>query len=143
MAAVNDGIDERLFEYLVHSIENTGFYRQLGIKVNKIGAGIAELMVVAGQEHSNPLGVAHGGFVMGLVDGAMGNAVRSTGIAAVTTAYSAQLLAAAPVGQKVVARGMVVKKGRNIIFASGEAFCGDDIICKCTGTFFKTGDINI
>lgn len=91
----NTGIEPQLFDYINHSINETPFYNLLGIKVYKLGPGLAELETVAESKHMNPLGAVHGGLYMSLADAAMGNAVRSLGIKGVTVDCSTAFIAAA------------------------------------------------
>lgn len=138
----NQGIDDVLFEYIVHSIEDTPFYQLLGLRVKRIGPGTAELEAVARLDHTNPLGAVHGGLYMSLLDAAMGNAVRSQGIKAVTVDMSTGFVAAAVIGAELIASGEVLEAGRNLIFARAEVRSGNRILADARGTFYRTGTID-
>ncbi|WP_054695653.1 PaaI family thioesterase [Syntrophomonas palmitatica] len=137
----NLGIDPRLFDYINHSINETPFYSLLGIKVNKLGPGMAELDTIAESKHSNPLGAVHGGLYMCIADAAMGNAVRSLGIKGVTADCSTAFIAAASNGDRIVARGQVLKAGRNLVFVRAEVYAGEKLVADSKGTFYRTGII--
>lgn len=139
----NADLEEKLFNYIKGSVDSTPFYNLLGIKLLKLGRGIAELSVTPEDQHSNPIGLIHGGLVMSLADAAMGNAIRSTGIKAVTVDCSTGFLSAAEVGETVVAKGKVLKVGRKIIFAEAKVWAGEKLLADARGTFYKTGEINI
>lgn len=136
---INNGLDERLFKYIVHSIETTPFYQLLGIRLNAVGPGNAEIGVLSNQKHSNPLGLIHGGLIMSLADAAMGNAIRSLGIKGVTVDCSTSFPAAAGMGSNLLARGEVLKAGRKMIFARAVVYEGDTVIGDAKATFFNTG----
>lgn len=135
----NMGIDTRLFDYIVHSINSTPFYHLLGLQVKKLGPGAAILEATARIDHTNPLGAVHGGLYMSLLDAAMGNAVRSLGIKAVTIDCSTGFIAAASIGELLVASGEVLKAGKSLVFARAEVRSENRILADARGTFFRTG----
>ena len=141
MSAVNDGLDKKLFEYLQKSIKNTPYYQMLGIELSALAPGRADIKVVAGQQHSNPMGLVHGGLISSLADAAMGNAIRSLGIKGVTVDMSIAFTASARMGDTIVARGKVLKSGKNMIFAEAEVYAGDVLIGHSKATFFRVGEI--
>jgi len=142
MDAENNGIDQKLFEYLQKSLKETEYYKLLEIELQLLAPGYAELRVVSGPQHTNPLGLIHGGLITSIVDAAMGNAIRSLGITGVTVDLSVALIATARVGDTVVARGKVLKSGRSMIFAEAEVHSGDTLLAHSKATFYKVSDIN-
>ncbi|MEN6350275.1 MAG: PaaI family thioesterase [Syntrophomonas sp.] len=142
MNAVNGGIDEKLFDYIVNSIKNTPYYQLLGIELTRLEAGNSELSVNITHQHTNPLGAIHGGLIMSLADAAMGNAIRSLGIKGVTVDCSTALIAAALEGEQVVARGRVLKAGKTMIFTEAHVWAGERLLSSAKGTFYKTGEMH-
>lgn len=139
----NTGIDQELFEYIIHSIQETPFYQLLGLQVIMLGPGMAELEVTARKEHTNPLGVVHGGLYMSILDAAMGNAVRSLGVKAVTVDLSTGFVAAAALGDQLIASGEVIKSGKSMLFARAQVASGNRIIADARGTFYRIGTIDL
>jgi len=137
----NRGIDPHLFEYIVHSINETPYYQLLGLQVTKLGPGVAELESMARPHHTNPLGSVHGGLYMSMLDAAMGNAVRSLGIKAVTVDLSTGFVAAAAIGEVLTAAGEVIRSGNNLIFARAQVTSGKRILADARGTFYRIGSI--
>ncbi|MDD3365270.1 MAG: PaaI family thioesterase [Syntrophomonas sp.] len=142
MDAVNAGLDEKLFAYLQESIKETAYYKLLGVKLQMLAPGYAEIRVVSNQEHTNPIGLIHGGLIMSIVDAAMGNAIRSLGIKGATVDISTSLTSAARLGDTIVARGKVLKAGKNLIFTEGQVYVGDKLIGDSKATFYKISDLN-
>jgi acyl-CoA thioesterase len=140
---VNQGLEENLFNYLVHSIETTPYYQLLGVKVRLLASGSAELELGVSGQHTNPLGAVHGGLYMSLVDAAMGNAIRSLGIKAVTVDCTTSMIAGASVGETIKARGTLEKVGKNLIFASALVTTGEKLLASARGTFYRVGLIEI
>ncbi len=143
MQTINQGLEEELFNYLVHSIEDTPYYQLLGVEVRLLASGSAELEVEVSQQHTNPLGAVHGGLYMSLADAAMGNAIRSLGIKAVTVDCTTSMIAAASIGEVIKAQGSLEKVGKNLIFASARVTAGEKILASSRGTFYRVGLIEI
>jgi uncharacterized protein (TIGR00369 family) len=139
--AINAGLDGKLFNYLQKSIKETAYYKLLGIELQELAPGSAEFRVAAGQEHTNPMGLIHGGLMTSIVDAAMGNAVRSLGIKGVTADMSIALMAAARPGDTIIARGKVLKSGKNLIFTEALVYVGETLAGHSKATFFKISDI--
>ncbi|NLB88907.1 MAG: PaaI family thioesterase [Syntrophomonadaceae bacterium] len=139
--AVNKGIETWLFETMEKSIKETPFYKLLGVELVELGPGEAVLKVFPTAEHTNPLGMIHGGLLMSIADAAMGNAVRSLGSRGVTVDMSTSFLSSAMIGQEIIARGKVLKAGRNLFFVEATVTSNEKLLVKCTGTFFKTGEM--
>ncbi len=142
MEIKNLGIDERLFNKISGIAQKMPFYNLLGIRSTAFGPGFAELKVSTRAEHANHLDMGHGGLLLSLADGAMGNAIRSLGILATTVDFSTALMSPAPLGQDILARGQVIKAGKNLIFARAQVYAGDKQLVETRGTFFRMGTID-
>lgn len=143
MSVINDGIDQNLFDYLIQSVSSTPYYRLLGINLTLLGPGKAELEVQAEKQHTNPMGMVHGGLIMSIADAAMGNAIRSLGLIGVTVDCSVSFPGAARLGEKVTARGKVIKAGKNLLFAEATVWAQDRILGHSKSTFYNTGRIEL
>lgn len=142
MLVENHGIDKALFSYITESVHQTPYYRLLGVQVKSLGPGWAEIHVALSHEHTNPLGLIHGGVIMSAADAAMGNAIRSLGIKGVTVDCSTSFLSTAKLGEPLVARGTVVKAGQKLVFARCEVFSRERIIADVKSTFAHMGEID-
>lgn len=140
---VNQGLDERLFNYIVNANQAAPYYQMLGIKTRVLSPGYAELVVWADTRHTNPVGRVHGGLVASLADAAMTNAVRSLGYKCVTVEYSVSLMAAPTLDQELVGQGRVVKSGRNLFFVESLVLSADKPVAQAKGVFFNTGLVDI
>lgn len=138
----NLGIEKSLFEYICSSVEHTPFYQLMGIRVSALGPGEAEVILESSFQHTNPLGLMHGGVLMSVADAAMGNAIRSLGIKGVTADCSTSFMAAAPLEGMLLARGKVIKAGKRLIFARAEVFSDGKIVADVKGTFANVGTID-
>ncbi len=143
MESKNLGIEDKLFNYIIGTGEEMPFYNLLGVRISAVGPGYAELSVTTRREHANPLGTVHGGLLLTMADGSMGNAIRSLGMIGITVDFSTAMIAPAPFGEEIVAQGRVLKAGRNMIFAESKVYAGDKLLADTRGTFYRTTDINI
>lgn len=142
MDAINAGLDQKLFEYLQNSIKDTAYYKLLDIKLHKLAPGSAEIIVVAGSQHTNPMGLIHGGLITSIADAAMGNAIRSLGIVGVTVDLSTAFTASARLGDTITAQGRVLKSGKTMIFAEAEVYAGENLVGHSKATFCKISDLH-
>ncbi|MGB4703093.1 MAG: PaaI family thioesterase [Syntrophomonadaceae bacterium] len=140
--AANLGIDPALFAYICQSVENTPFYKLIGIQLTALGPGEAEIQLKAAPQHTNPLGLLHGGVLMSIADAAMGNAIRSLGIKGVTADCSISFLASASLDGLLLAKGKVVKAGKRLVFARAEVLSDGQIVADVKGTFANVGTID-
>ncbi|NLX88278.1 MAG: PaaI family thioesterase [Syntrophomonadaceae bacterium] len=141
VAAVNGGIDQRLFDYLLHSLGKTPYYHLLGLKLVRLSPGQSEFEVLTEEKHCNPLGLLHGGLIMSIADAAMGNAIRSLGITGVTVDISVAMIAAVPHGSVLQAIGKVRKAGKTVIFTDAEVWCENRLVGQAKGTFVNHGPV--
>lgn len=139
----NMGIEQSLFEYICHSVENTPFYQLVGIRLSALGVGQAEFKLIASHQHTNPMGLLHGGVLMSLADAAMGNAIRSMGIRGVTADCSTAFVAAASIKGELLAQGKVVKAGKRLVYTRAEVYCDGKIVADAKGTFANIGTIDL
>lgn len=105
------------------SIRPTPFGELLGLEILEAEDGVASVRLALDERVRNRRGVAHGGAVASLLDSALGAAV----ISAIeprewcgTLQLSIQYVAPARRGP-LTAAGRVVRRGRRVAFAEGEA----------------------
>jgi acyl-CoA thioesterase len=137
----NEGIENKLFQAIVDSLLVAPYYKLMCIELQGLGPGYACLIARPNENHANPLGLVHGGLVMSLADAAMGNAIRSTGIKAVTTDCTVNFFRPAPFGRELTGKGMVEKAGSRIVFTRAELKSGDTVIAQASGTFTVVGKV--
>ncbi|MET0368323.1 MAG: PaaI family thioesterase [Methylobacterium sp.] len=95
------------------------FVRFCGIEALDVTEGRTRLRLVMRPEHSNNLGIAHGGIVCTLLDVAMGTAARLTaGCPVVTLDMQTRFLN--PGRGTLEAVGRVTRGGRSILFCEAE-----------------------
>lgn len=113
------------------------FIAHLGLVTEALGEGSARLALPLEPHMSNSFGTAHGGVIMTLLDVALCTAARtlhpdSTGV--MTIDMSTNFIAAGT-GPRLIAEARVLKNGRSIIFAEGEARNEDgSLVAKAIGT---------
>ncbi len=100
-------------------------------------AGTIEVAFAATDAFLNPVGVVQGGFLAAMLDDTLGPALVATlgpGQFAPTTDLHVQFLRPARPG-RLVGRGRVVRRGRDVAFLAGELVDGDgNVVAVATAT---------
>ena len=121
------------------------FVEQLGLTLQAIGDGQAELRLTVSEQHLNSWRVAHGGVVMTLLDVAMAHAARSVnrqqsggvtdlGPGVVTVEMKTSFMR--PGEGELRAVGRLLHRSTTMAFCEGSVFgAGDQLCAHATGTF--------
>lgn len=102
--------------------------KTLGAELVNVGAGTAEIALRPAPAVSQQHGFVHAGAVSAIADTAAGYAalgLMPPGAGVLTTEFKINLLAPA-VGDRIIARGRVVKAGRTLTLAQTEVFAETD-----------------
>ena len=106
------------------SFAKQGLMSTLGAMLGSVGPGLVEISVRPGPAISQQHGFVHAGAVSAIADTAAGYAaltLMAPGRGVLTTEFKINLLAPAQ-GDRIVARGRVVKAGRTLTIAQTEVF---------------------
>lgn len=125
-----------------------GFHREVGFTIDpaQSGNGVCVVSGIVEPRHLNINQVVHGGVYSTALDTAMGAAVVSLltedEVTATTSLY-VDFLRPARLGQRLVARGEVVRRGRHLAFVRGTLHDGDALLLGSgSGTWYiwSSGD---
>ena len=111
-------------ERIRSSFARQGLMRTLGATLGSIAPGLVEIAIRPAPAISQQHGFVHAGAVSAIADSAAGYAALSlmpSGTGVLTTEFKINLLAPAA-GDRIVARGRVVKAGRTLTVAQSEVF---------------------
>ena len=116
------------------------FVEHLGFSLELFEGGRSELHYAPQPEHFNSFDVTHGGALMTLLDVTLAHAARSVEatMGVVTIEMKTTFMRPARVlpGQKLVARGELQHRTRNMAFTEGKVYDPDGQLCAvATGTF--------
>ncbi|WP_437358064.1 PaaI family thioesterase [Inquilinus limosus] len=106
------------------SFDKQGLMRTLGASIRNIAPGAVEIALPASPSVSQQHGFVHAGAVSAIADTAAGYAALTLmppGAGVLTTEFKINLLAPAA-GERILARGRVVKAGRTLTVAQTEVF---------------------
>lgn len=112
-------------------------YIHLGFELDALDDGRSQVRLRFQQHLGNSRGDVHGGTVAAIIDAAMSQAVRSLvdmemGVATMTM----NLIYLAPAKGEIICRGMVIKRGRSIMFTEAEVFGEDGVLaCRASATY--------
>lgn len=105
--------------------------------IRRAGAEV-ELGAIVRPHQANPLGSAHGGFLMSIMDVTLGIncalAVGHDGVVA-TIQLNSNIVAAARTGEFIRAGATIEKVTRTLAFASGRIVAADRVILTATAIF--------
>ena len=123
-----DEVIARVEARIRESFGRQGLMHTLGATLAHVSAGSVEIALVPGPAVSQQHGFVHAGAVSAIADSAAGYAALSLmppdrGV--LTTEFKINLLAPA-MGDRIVARGRVVKAGRTLTLAQAEVFAEKD-----------------
>jgi uncharacterized protein (TIGR00369 family) len=110
------------------SFARQGLMRTLGAALGAVAPGSVEIALVPSPAVSQQHGFVHAGAVSAIADSAAGYAALSLmppGAGVLTTEFKINLVAPAA-GDRLVARGRVVKAGRTLTLAQAEVFSESD-----------------
>ena len=116
------------------SFAKQGLMQALGIALVEVAPGHTTLEAAADPRLTQHHGFFHGALVGAMLDCAGGYAAYSLmppGSDVLTTEYKINFVAAAK-GEKLIARGRVIRPGRQLTIATAEAFCrqgGTEHLC--------------
>lgn len=101
-----------------------GFHHQVGFRIDpsETGEGVCTVSGVVRPMHLNINQVVHGGVYATILDTAMGGAVVSLlreGEVTATTSLYIEFIRPAGQGERLKARGEVVRRGRHLAFVEG------------------------
>jgi uncharacterized protein (TIGR00369 family) len=106
------------------SFAKQGLMTTLGATLGVISPGAVEIILIPSPAISQQHGFVHAGAVSSIADSAAGYATLSlmpAGTSVLTTEFKINLVAPA-VGERIMARGRVVKRGRTLTLAQTEVF---------------------
>ena len=106
------------------SFSKQGLMTTLGATLEAVSPGAVEIALRPGPAISQQHGFVHAGAVAAIADSAAGYAALSVmppGTGVLTTEFKINLVAPAA-GERIVARGRVVKAGRTLTLAQAEVF---------------------
>ena len=107
--------------------------RQLGMTIDRVGPGTAELSMTVTREMTNGHGTAHGGFIFALADSAFAFACNSRGPRAVAAQCHVAYLRPGRPGDRLVASAVeVAREGRSSIY-DAHVRCDGEVVAEFRG----------
>ncbi len=108
-------------EELLEKMKKEGFFHHNHYEVVEFNEDSVVLKANLTDEAFNPYGMAHGGFIFGLGDTAMGMLVKIVGGIGVTLSSNINFLKPGR-GEYIIAKGEMVKQGNNVCFVRASIY---------------------
>jgi uncharacterized protein (TIGR00369 family) len=121
VGSAQEGVD---YERIRASFDRQGLMSTLGAMLGRVEPGVVEIAIRPSSAISQQHGFVHAGAVAAIADSAAGYAaltLMGPGTGVLSTEFKINLLAPAA-GDRIVARGRVVKSGRMLTVAQSEVF---------------------
>ncbi len=126
---------------ILQKLERQTFMKHLGFRITNIAEGLIEGELNLQEEHKQHKGFVHGGVTATVADIVAGFAAVSLvppGYHVVTVELKISYLNPG-VGNKIIAKGWVLKQGRKLNFCEAEVFCKEEgsepiLIAKASAT---------
>lgn len=113
----------------------------LNLRLLELSPGYAKVAIKIKPEYQNFNGLIFGGIVMAVADQAFAYAVNSVSRPSIASQFNMHFIAAAKVGDELIAEGRVVKSGKRVSIAEMTVTNQEGkLIAKATGTTVPVGD---
>lgn len=122
---------------LIDRVSANPYVAHLKIEFTTVEEGLVEARMPLSPEHKQYSGIVHGGVLAALADTVAGfvtYTVTPLDKDVLTAELKISFLRASW-GEELLAKGYMIKPGRNVHFSECEIFCGDKLVCKASGTF--------
>jgi len=107
----------------------------LKMRLLELSPGYAKVAMKVRPEHQNFNGLTFGGMVMAVADQAFAYTVNSVDLPSIASQFNIHFIAAARVGDELIAEGRLVKSGKRVSIAEMTVTNQDGkLIAKATGT---------
>lgn len=112
----------------------------LKMRLLELSPGYAKVAMKITPEYQNFNGLVFGGIAMAVADQAFAYAVNSVSHPSIASQFNIHFIAAAKVGDELIAEGQVVKSGRRVSIAEMTVTNQEGkLIAKATGTTIPVG----
>jgi len=121
---------------VMEKVQQCNFFQYLNIQMTSITEGAVEASVVLSDQYLQQQGIAHGGLISTLADSVAGfaavSAIPETSHV-VTVELKISFLRTAK-GDRLSAKGWVLKQGRSLLFCEAEVWAEEMLVAKATAT---------
>lgn len=133
------GSQDAKIEDVRASVERSRFHAWMGMRLEHLGDGEADIALEVRPEHLNLMDGLHGGVISSLADSATGVAMHTAleqGWTHTTTSIHVTFLAPGRLGDHVIARGRVIKRGRRFGYAEADVERSDGtLLARAAASF--------
>lgn len=122
---------------LIDRVQRNPYVKHLKIDFITVEDGLVEARMPLTDEQRQYSGVIHGGVLAALADtiaGFVTYTVTPPDKDVLTAELKVSFLRATW-GKELIAKGYIIKPGRNVHFSECEIYCEDKLVCKASGTF--------
>lgn len=115
------------------------FSRWMGIQINHVTEGSAELSMTVRAEMVNGFGVCHGGITYSFADSALAFACNGQGRLTMSTDNSIHYAKPVQVGDRLTARAVEISAGSRIAHYQVAVYRDKEVVAHFQGTVYRSG----
>lgn len=116
------------------------FARWLNGRLVRVQEGEIDMEFIIRKEMLNPINTLHGGVAAAIMDEMLGMCVFTLGLQYVYASVNLNVdfLEAGQVGNTIMAKTVIIRKGGRLVNGQCELFSGERMIARATSTLYKT-----
>lgn len=130
-------IHERHYEQIVNKIKDEPYGRFLGMKLIKLGPGIAAAELTPDENMLNAHGTVHGGVIFSLADYVFAAASNSYGKTAVGVQTSVNFMSAGKPGETLLATAEEIKKNHRLGWYNIHVYSNKELIATMEAMVYR------
>ena len=115
-------ISNELYQHIMEQNRTTPYHRLLEMNITDLSYGYCQAEMLLQEKHLNPMGIAHGGAGFSILDVVMGTAATTIGLQSTTIEMNINYFRPAREGERLIARGWIIKEGKSILVAEGKLY---------------------
>ncbi|MBA1335548.1 MAG: hypothetical protein HPY66_1173 [Firmicutes bacterium] len=138
----NKSDNMNFLQYANSKIRGNAVWEMVEMRIASISPGEVEMSLEIKDKHLNLMGICHGGIIATLADTAMGVALYAKEAAGATIEMNINFMEPLRKGDRVLARGRVLRKGKTTAVTTADLWVGDKMVATARGTYFIMENAN-
>ncbi len=134
--------DTGFLQYANAKLRENAVWEMVEMHLTSVCPGEAEMFLEIKDKHLNTMGICHGGIIATLADTVMGVALYAMDTAGTTIEMNINFMEPLKKGDRVLAKGRVLRKGKTTAVATGDLWVGDRMVATARATYFIMENVN-
>ena len=136
-------IPKPIRDYIMEKNKTTPYHRLLDMNITELARGYCEAKLKVENKHINPYDITPGGVGFSILDVVIGTAATTKGISTTTIEMNVNFLKPSKEGDLLVAKGLLIKEGKNIVVGEGKLYRGDELLAVSRQSMMNLGALDL